>query len=93
MNSFVRATLLALFLPLPTAAQGVPCGPSERVQALLSAQGEQPRATGTAGAGARMALHVAQNGRWSLVLHLPDGRSCILSNGHDFAPVSGDPAA
>ena len=93
MNRFFRAMVLALILPAAAVAQGVPCGSSERVQAFLGAQGEHPRATGTAGAGARMALHVAQNGRWSLVLHLPDGRSCILSNGNDFTLISADPAA
>ncbi|MFN3955852.1 MAG: hypothetical protein ACK4LQ_15495 [Pararhodobacter sp.] len=85
--------VLALIAPSALAARGVPCGPTERVVAFIAEQGERARATGTAGHGARMALHVARDGRWSLLLHLPDGRSCILANGADFALASPDPAA
>lgn len=98
MHILIRALAIlvliaALLAPSVLAAQGVPCGPSERVAAFLLHQGEQLRATGVAGHGARMALHVAEDGRWSLLLHLPDGRSCILANGADFTLLSPDPAA
>jgi len=79
-----------LALPLPAAAQSLPCAPRERVlDFVIDRMGETRHATGTAGRGAQMELYAGSDGNWTLLLHLPDGRSCILANGTDFAPTGG----
>jgi len=87
------ATLLAALvavLPQIAAAQSIPCAPRERVyEFLIDRMGETRRATGTAGQGARMEVFAGEGGSWSILLHLPDGRACILANGQGFEATGG----
>jgi len=90
-HRLVPLALAALMAaPPPAAAQAIPCAPRERVyEFLIDRMGETRRATGTAGQGARMEVFAAEGGSWSVVLHLPDGRACILANGQDFEGTGG----
>ncbi|WP_323035018.1 hypothetical protein [Pararhodobacter sp.] len=83
----------------PAAAQSLPCAPREQVlQFVIDQRGEERLATGVANRGATLDLFAASSGTWSLVLHLPDGRSCLLANGtgfdatHGLQPARGNPA-
>jgi len=85
----ILAAALA-FLPQLAFAQSIPCAPRERVlEFLIDRMGESRRATGTAGQGARMELFAGERGSWSMILHLPDGRACILANGQGFEATGG----
>jgi len=96
LRFLVASFLLAI---TPAMAQTVPCTQRERIlEFVIDARGEERLATGQAQNGASLDLFAADSGTWSLVLHLPDGRSCILANGRDFQatqglqPARGDPA-
>lgn len=87
-----RLFLAALALPIPQAlvAQSIPCAARERVlEALIDRMGETRRAMGTAGRGAQMELYAGPDGSWTVILHLPDGRACLLANGTDFEATGG----
>jgi len=92
-------TLIACSLCTPAVAQSVPCAARERVLSyVIDTRREQRLATGTAQSGATIDLFAAESGSWSLVLHLPDGRACLLANGTGFEatqglqPARGNPA-
>ena len=82
---------LIMVLPVPSAnAQGLPCGPREQVlRALMDGLGERRQALGYMARGVQMELFSAESGAWTIVLHLPDGRSCLLAHGDGFAPTGG----
>ncbi len=93
--------VLAAFLLLPTAAtaQTLPCAARERVLAfVIDERGETRLASGEAAQGATIELFAAETGTWTLLLNLPDGRSCLLANGRAFVatgglqPARGNPA-
>ena len=90
--------VLTLF-PAVASAQSLPCAVRERVLAfVIDERGETRLATGEASQGATIDLFAAPSGTWSLVLNLPDGRSCLLANGRAFVatgglqPARGNPA-
>jgi hypothetical protein len=81
---------LLLALPLPALAQGMPCAPRERMlEIVIDRLGEVRQATGTAGRGATVELFAGPEGTWSILLHLPDGRSCLIANGTGFEATGG----
>ena len=84
---------------LSAEAQQLPCANRERVLAfVIDQRGETRLATGDAMRGATIELYAADSGSWTLLLNLPDGRSCLLANGENFAateglqPARGNPA-
>lgn len=84
------AASLVLAAAQPAAAQSVPCAAREQVlRFVIDQRGEERLATGTASRGATLDLFAADSGTWSLVLHLPDGRSCLLANGDGFEATQG----
>lgn len=95
MRSLAALAVLPFVLCLPVAAsaQQVPCAPRDRMIALFTEQfGETRRALGLAGAQAVMELFASdETGSWSIALTLPDGRTCVLARGSDYA--GGAPAA
>ena len=77
-------------LPWPALAQGIPCAPRERVLShVIDTLGGVRQAEGVAGQGARMELYADPDGAWTLLLHLPDGRTCLLAGGSGFRPSGG----
>lgn len=89
----------AFLLPVQALAQTLPCAPREQVLRLVIDQrGETRLATGEAARGATIELFAGEGGRWTLLLNLPDGRSCLLANGEAFQatgglqPARGNPA-
>lgn len=97
----MRLLMLAAALVLPAAgfAQTLPCAPRERVLAFVVDQNHQTRlATGDAARGATIELFAGDSGDWTLLLNLPDGRSCLLAAGGNFVateglqPARGNPA-
>lgn len=84
---------LAALLALPPAvarAQGMPCAPREQVlQLVIDRLGQVRQATGAAGTDARIEVFAAPDGRWSILAHLPDGRTCLLASGTAFEPTGG----
>lgn len=80
----------ALALPAAAPAQGIPCAPRERVlEALIDRMGQTRRAAGQGAGGALMELYAGAEGGWSVILHLPDGRACLLANGAGFEATGG----
>lgn len=78
------AALLAV-LPHLALAQGIPCSSRERIyEFLIDRMGETRRASGDGDQGSRMELFAADTGSWSIIMHLPDGRVCIMANGQGF---------
>ncbi|HQY44066.1 MAG TPA: hypothetical protein PK450_07800 [Paracoccaceae bacterium] len=74
------------------------CGPRAEIIAQLTGNwGEGRRATGLIGTSAVMELFVSDDtGTFSLLATLPDGRSCLIAAGDNFATLApespGDPA-
>ena len=88
MLRFAFAALL--LFPAAASAQQLPCSARERVLSLVIDQrGEARLATGRAARGATIDLFAAESGTWTLVLNLPDGRSCLLANGNGFTATQG----
>ena len=90
--------LLSFLLPVPALAQVLPCAPRERVlEFVMDQRGERRLATGDARGNATIELFADDDGGWSLLLNLPDGRSCLLANGGNFRalpelqPARGNP--
>jgi hypothetical protein len=90
---------LLVIAATPVTAQTLPCAAREQVlQFVIDQRSEVRLARGTASRGATLDLFAADSGTWSLVLHLPDGRSCLLANGDNFEatqglqPARGNPA-
>ena len=89
----------ALFMPAAATAQSLPCAARERVlEFVIDQRGETRLASGDAAQGASVELFASESGTWTLVLNLPDGRSCLLANGEGFEatgglqPARGNPA-
>ncbi len=75
------------------------CGARGQVLSVLSDQlGQTRRAIGLAGTRTVMELFVADTGRWTITVTLPDGQTCLLANGDAFEggnlalPALGHPA-
>lgn len=96
----LKPALAALLLvPAAAPAQTLPCAPRERVLAFVIDQQHQTRlAAGDAARGAGIELFAGDSGQWTLLLNLPDGRSCLLAAGSNFSatgglqPARGNPA-
>ncbi|MCL4675362.1 MAG: hypothetical protein KJZ59_04895 [Pararhodobacter sp.] len=91
LRSLAPTLVLALApMTAPVAAQTLPCAARERVlQHVIDQRGERRLATGEAANGATIDLFAAESGTWTLVLNLPDGRSCLLANGQRFEATEG----
>ena len=83
----------------PGAAQTLPCAARERLLAfVIDERGQTRLASGEAAQGATIELFAGDSGEWTLLLSLPDGRSCLLANGRHFVatgglqPARGNPA-
>lgn len=88
LPALLTATVLAL--PAPLAAQGMPCAPRDRMlEIVIDRLGEARMATGEAGRGAMVELFAGPEGSWSILLHLPDGRTCLMANGRGFEATGG----
>jgi hypothetical protein len=59
------------------------------LEIVIDRLGEVRQATGTAGRGATVELFAGPEGTWSILLHLPDGRSCLIANGTGFEATGG----
>lgn len=80
----------AVLLPGPALAQGIPCAPRERVLAhVIDTMGGVRQAEGVAGQGTRMEVYADPDGAWTILIHLPDGRACLLAGGTEFQPTGG----
>lgn len=66
----------------------IPCGPTAQIVARLTDEfGEAVAAEGSAGPGnsLRMGVYVNRESRsWTVVMHTPDGTSCVVADGVDF---------
>ena len=61
------------------------CGDRAGVLAQLKgAYDEKPTALGTTGDGAVVELTTSQNGTWTLLLSLPNGRTCLMATGENW---------
>lgn len=92
----MRPVLLCAALMLPHSAQSqslsqtLTCAPREQVLRLLIDQrSERRQASGHLPQGAQMELFSADSGAWTIIVHLPDGRSCLLAHGDGFVPTGG----
>lgn len=103
----MEKTLFALSLGIAAAvlaaraADASPqCGPRDQVvQALGAKYGETRRSVGMSGSNQMMELFAADESRtWTILVTLPDGRSCLVASGSNYEavteqlPAKGDPA-
>ena len=90
------ALALATTAP-PAEAQSGRCAPRAQVLEMLEGRfGETRRAIGLTSSASVMELYASDDsGRWSLVVTLPSGLSCLVGAGTGFetelAPVAGAP--
>jgi hypothetical protein len=90
MKKLAVMVAIAIGISAPAAAQGIPCAPRERMlEIVIDRLGGVRQATGVAGQGAQMELFASPDGSWHMVLHLSDGRSCLLANGAEFEATGG----
>jgi hypothetical protein len=85
----IFAAVLAAALPGAAPAQSVQCAPREQVLHVIDRLGQRRQAAGDLNQGARMELFSAESGAWSLIVHLPDGRACLLAHGDAFSAMGG----
>lgn len=84
----MRALLLALIFPLSADARDLPCAPRDAVLGFLADDlGQTRRNSGHAGRGVQMETFANDAGDWSVIITLPDGRSCLLAGGNGFDPT------
>lgn len=88
--AFALAAALAALMPFAATAQELPCAPREQVlSAVIDRIGAERLALGRAAEGATIELYATQGGNWTLLLNLPDGRSCLLGAGDGFEATQG----
>ena len=89
-RSALAALILAAVQTAPALGQTVPCAPREQVlQHVIDRLGQRRQAAGDLSQGARMELFSAESGAWTLIVHLPDGRACLLAHGDAFSAMGG----
>jgi hypothetical protein len=81
----IRASLIALALASPAAAQQPPnCGPYAQVVAQLAEKYHETR-RGMGIAGQAIAeLYASDAGTWTFLVTLPDGRACAMAMGEGW---------
>ncbi len=90
MMRYFPPALSALLTAVPAYAQTIPCAPRDEVlRFVIEGQGEVRQAVGAARNGAMMELYAGDSGSWTLLVHLPDGRSCLLAHGESFQAMHG----
>ena len=86
-HAIAALTALLALPPAVARAQGMPCAPREQVlEVVIDRLGQVRQATGT---DARIEVFAAPDGRWSILAHPPDGRTCLLASGTAFEPTGG----
>lgn len=88
----VRLAVAVLFASIACAAgaQTMPCAPRERVLGfVIDERGEARLAVAQAARGATIELYAGDSGTWTILLHLPDGRTCLMANGQGFEATAG----
>lgn len=94
MAKKIQVVLVAAFLCLPAQANGAiaSCPPRDALIATLGQKhGEAPVAGGPTNAGGLIQVfatpHGAGKDTWSLVLHLPNGTSCLIAAGEGWRAI------
>lgn len=73
--------------PMPYAAQKMPCAARSDVVKMLREQfGETPVAHGLAHTGAVAEVFLGPKGTWTIVATSPQGLSCMVGSGENWAP-------
>lgn len=81
----LKTSALALALFVTPAQAMMVCGErADIVGALLQGHDEQPVADGLAGSGGVVELFLSPNGSWTLIMTLPQGKTCLLSSGTNW---------
>lgn len=83
---FALISFALLALSWPAAAQGRNCGPrGDVVERLSTYFGETRRAIGLAQQNRMMEVFASDiTGTWTIMVTLPDGRSCLLASGQSW---------
>lgn len=83
------ACLTALTLPLPAMANSMACSEREDVLAQLGNKyKEAPVALGLANNGGLIeVLTSGDGGTWTIILSMPNGKSCLLAAGESWQAV------
>ena len=87
---FIWFVIFAVILVQPGHASPQ-CDMRENVLALLADRyGEQPVVMGVAGQAAVMEVFANDStGTWSLTMTMPDGMTCLMASGTDYAAMRG----
>ncbi|MGQ0674929.1 MAG: hypothetical protein ACT4N4_02415 [Rhodospirillales bacterium] len=83
---FFIAVAALLLTAAPALAQGqMPCGDRDELLAKLKAEyKETPAGFGMTGGGQVVELLTSEKGSWTLLLSLPNGRSCLIGSGEGW---------
>ena len=72
-------------LSISAWAQGVQCGPRERVLGALSENYQERLVSrGVTSAGALLEVLAGPSGSWSILLTVPGGQTCLVSSGEGW---------
>ncbi len=92
-------TCVALVGCQPAFAQGIKCAPRDKVVSRLAEKFGETQLGAGLSAGGVVELWASKAGGWTLLLSLPDGRSCLMSGGEAWQVLDaetpkpkGDPA-
>ena len=91
----IAAALVAAFLMPAAQAHNLRCAGADGWRAMLADQyGEATIGRGVAGGGEVLfeLLASAEGETWTLLLHFPDGRACVLGNGTAWVQPEHRPA-
>lgn len=70
-------------------ALGMPCADrAGLVEQLRERFGETVQGIGLTDAGGVMELYASEKGSWTLVVNLPNGRSCLVATGRDWESIA-----
>lgn len=85
----VSAAFVGAWLAVsPATAQPIPCGDyREIVRQLAEKHGERAAGRGLSASGNVVELLRSEDGGWTLLMVLPNGRACLMSMGEAWQPV------
>lgn len=85
--AILSALLLSVAAPVAGQTVTLQCAPRDGMMAMISDDyGETRRAIGIAGQGAVMELFASEaTGTWTATLTLPNGQTCLVMSGTEFA--------
>lgn len=83
----VTAIALAVFVATPAMAQTVCSKRDTFLKHLGEGYAEAPVAMGLASNGSVLEVLASDKGTWTIILTMPDGRSCVVASGEAWEEI------